>query len=187
MIDKVKKYLLRHNEINFYKKNESGSEYYRVGNSIIRVSDHVATSRNDPDTLNIVVSGDNFVVMFGNKIINVNDYDEFKKFLKYHIQMCDCFKDLINKGLGRTSKSPETLIVQKTFKTDNPFKELTKSELRALPIDKVMPYIHPELHNFDLSGLTAKQILGLSSMVSHGKLASKEAIQKNIDCMLSQK
>lgn len=103
MIDKVKKYLLRHNEINVYKKNNSGSEYYRVGNSIIRVSDHIPISNNQPDVLNIVVSGDNFVVMYGNKVINVNDYNEFKTFLKYHIKMCDCFKDLINAGLGRKS------------------------------------------------------------------------------------
>lgn len=103
MIDKVKKYLLRHDEINVYKKNCSGSEYYRVGNSIIRVSDHIPINNNQPDVLNIVVSGDNFVVMYGNKIINVNDYNEFKAFLKYHIKMCDCFKDIINAGLGRQS------------------------------------------------------------------------------------
>lgn len=103
MIEKIKRYLLRHKEINFYKKNDSGSEYYRVGNSIIRVSDHVPTSNNQPDNLSIIVSGNNFVVMYGNKLINVNDYNEFKVFLKYHIKMCDCFKDLINKGLNRTS------------------------------------------------------------------------------------
>lgn len=103
MIDKVKKYLLRHDEINVYKKNCSGSEYYRVGNSIIRISDHISINNNQPDVLNIVVSGDNFVVMYGNKIINVNDYNELKSFLKYHIKMCDCFKYIINAGMGRQS------------------------------------------------------------------------------------
>ena len=129
MIDKVKKYLLRHNEINFYKKNDSGSEYYRVGNSIIRVSDHIATSRNDPDTLNIVVSGDNFIVMFGNKIINVNDYNEFKMFLKYHIKMCDCFKDIINVGLGRQS----TDYIAREAK-----KEATTIKLPSLPNPEIV-------------------------------------------------
>lgn len=82
-----------------------------VGNSIIRVADHVTTSNNYPDTLNIVVSGDNFIVLFGNKIINVNNYEDFKKFLKYHIQMCDCFKDIINRGLGR-KKTPAKKIIE---------------------------------------------------------------------------
>lgn len=119
MIDKVKKYLLRHDEINIYKKNCSGSEYYRVGNSIIRVSDHIPTSDNQPDVLNIIISGDNFIVMYGNKIINVNDYNDFKIFLKYHIKMCDCFKDIINAGLGRQSNDYIAREAKKRIESSN--------------------------------------------------------------------
>lgn len=32
--------------------------------------------------------------MLGNRLIINNDYNEFKKFLKYYIQTCDCFKDI---------------------------------------------------------------------------------------------
>lgn len=134
MINKVKKYLLRHSEINFYRKNSSGSEYYKVGNSIIRVSDHVTTSNNYPDTLNIVVSGDNFIVLFGNKIINVNNYEDFKKFLKYHIQMCDCFKDIINKGLGR-KETPVKKIVKSDGVVQAPLSNHTVETFKIHPND----------------------------------------------------
>ena len=157
MIDKVKKYLLRHEQINIYKKNESGSEYFRVGNSIIRVSGHVATSRNDPDTLNIVVCEDNFIVMFGNKIINVNDYNEFKTFLKYHIKMCDCFKDIINAGLGRKSKD---YIAQEAKKK------------KAKPKQKVVL----SADDPRLEGLTAKQIDGLITMIFNTEGAATKTI-----------
>lgn len=145
MINKVKKYLLRHDEINIYKKNCSGSEYYRVGNSIIRVSDHIPISNNQPDVLNIVVSGDNFVVMYGNKIINVNDYNEFKTFLKYHIKMCDCFKDIINTGLKRKSHD----YIAREAKKEKKTKKCVPSETALIKVSTDDPR---------LEGLSAKQI-----------------------------
>lgn len=163
MIDKVKKYLLRHNQINIYKKNESGSEYFRVGNSIIRVSDHVATSRNDPDTLNIVVCGDNFIVMFGNKIINVNDYNAFKSFLKYHIQMCDYFKDLINKGLGRTSKDYVSKPSKKNYSSED-----------------CLPYIIYKDERIDISNLTEAQRASTHSMHKHNCFPRRESLIKHL-------
>ena len=166
MIDKVKKYLLRHDQINVYKKNESGSEYFRVGNSIIRVSDHVAVSNNRPDTLNIVVNGDNFVVMYGNRIINVNDYEDFKKFLKYHIQMCDCFKDLINKGL---------------FGTEDPKPMCPRvSKPKITPVEgKKMFFWKGE--GFDVSDLTARQVESLYSMDAHHSFPRREGVVKTIE------
>ncbi len=149
MINKVKKCLLRHDEINIYKKNCSGSEYYRVGNSIIRVSDHITVSNNQPDVLNIVVSGDNFVVMHGNKIINVNDYNELKTFLKYHIKMCNCFKDIINSGLKR--KSHDYIFKEAKKKT----KKCTSSETALIKVSTDDPR---------LEGLSAKQINSLITL-----------------------
>lgn len=102
MINKIRKFLLRHKEIVQYKKCESGSEYFKVGNSKIRLSDHIATSLNDPSTLNIIVNDDNFVITYGNRIIINNDYNEFKGFLKYHIKMCQCFKPLFKKLSKKT-------------------------------------------------------------------------------------
>lgn len=173
MIDKVKKYLLRHDEINVYKKNCSGSEYYRVGNSIIRVSDHIPISNNQPDVLNIVVSGDNFVVMYGNKIINVNDYNEFKAFLKYHIKMCDCFKDIINAGLGRQSND---YIARESKKTK---KERNEEDLvLTLPIITGLRTFNYKGEEFDVSDLTDKQVLSLNSLFSNGSLSKRESLIK---------
>ena len=173
MIDKVKKYLLRHNEINVYKKNCSGSEYYRVGNSIIRVSDHIPISNNQPDVLNIVVSGDNFVVMYGNKIINVNDYNEFKAFLKYHIKMCDCFKDIINAGLGRRSNDYIARESKKTKKKRN-----EEDLVLTLPVITGLRTFNYKGEEFDMSDLTDKQVFSLNSMFSNGSLSRRESLIK---------
>ena len=166
MIDKIKKYLLRHKQINFYKKNNSGSEYYQVGNSIIRVSDHVAISNNRPDTLNIVVNGDNFVVMYGNRIINVNDYEDFKKFLKYHIQMCDCFKDLINKGLSRT-KDPKPVCPR-------------VSKPKISPVEEKRVFIWKG-EEFDVSDLTAGQVNSLYAFDANHSFSKRESVVKTIE------
>ena len=170
MIDKIKKYLLRHNEINFYKKNNSGSEYYKVGNSIIRVSDHVAISNNRPDTLNIIVNEDNFVVMYGNKIINVNNYEEFKKFLKYHIQMCDCFKDIINKGLSRKATSIEQVTVT------------PKPQMKIVP-EGVTQVIYFKDELIDVSDLSKKQYKGLISMQNSRCFPTRKALDKALNNM----
>lgn len=167
MIDKVKKYLLRHNEINFYKKNDSGSEYYKVGNSIIRVSDHVAISNNRPDTLNIVVNEDNFVVMYGNRIINVNDYEDFKKFLKYHIQMCDCFKDLINKGLFGTEEP-------------KPVYRPRISKPKISPVEGKRVFVWKG-EGFDVSDLTASQVNSLYALDANHSFPKRESVVKTIE------
>ena len=166
MIDKIKKYLLRHKEINFYKKNNSGSEYYKVGNSIIRVSDHVAISNNEPDTLNIIVNGDNFVVMYGNRIINVNDYEDFKKFLKYHIQMCDCFKDLINKGLSRT-KNPKPVCPR-------------VSKPKITPVEEKRVFVWKG-EEFDVSDLTASQVNSLYAFDANHNFPKRKSVVKTIE------
>lgn len=109
-------------------------------------------------------------------IINVNDYKEFKSFLKYHIKMCDYFKDIIKNGL---SKNPVISGPKKSLK-------LSKKELQKVSIETILPYINPKLHDFNLEGLNAKQILGISSMIDHRSLSTKDAIQKNIDSMIKQ-
>ena len=175
MIDKVKKYLLRHDEINVYKKNCSGSEYYRVGNSIIRVSDHIPISNNQPDVLNIVVSGDNFVVMYGNKIINVNDYNEFKAFLKYHIKMCDCFKDIINAGLGRQSND----YIARESKKSKKRKEMGL-DLTPPAITGMRKFIYNG-EEFDVSDLTNGQVSILHSQLAHGLIPRRESLIKSLN------
>lgn len=94
MKKKIRSYLMRHSEISFYKKSDTNSEYFKVGNSKIRLSDHINPINNQLDQLNIIINNNNFVVILGNKMIINNDYVEFKKFLKYYIQTCDCFKDI---------------------------------------------------------------------------------------------
>lgn len=104
MINKIRKYLLRHEEITLLKKNESGSEYFRVSNSKIRLSNHLATFSNYPDDLNIIVQNNSFVVFLGNKLININNYELFKQYIKHHIIISDSLRDIINQGLNRKPK-----------------------------------------------------------------------------------
>ena len=172
MIDKVKKYLLRHSEINFYKKNASGSEYYKVGNSIIRVSNHITTGNNYPDTLNIIVNNDNFIVFYGNRLINVNNYEEFKKFLKYHIQMCDCFKDLINKGLERGATYIERIT-----------EEEIQPQMKIVAPQKKTKVIFYKGERIDVSDLTEKQYKGIISMQNHGNFKTRDKLDKQIAMM----
>lgn len=176
MIEKIKKYLLRHKEINFFKKNDSGSEYYRVGNSIIRVSDHIPISDNQPDTLNIVVSENSFVVMFGNRIINVNDYNDFKTFLKYHIKMCDCFKELINKGLGRASNDYIAREEKKIVKKQN--KVARSLSATATIVETASVTYRGE--KIDMPGYSVKKCHGVQSMINHNCFKTKEALLRHI-------
>lgn len=162
MIDKVKKYLLRHSEIERYNKNESGSEYFKVGSSKIRVSDHLATSLNDPTTLNIVVNDDQFVVFYGNKLININDYEEFKRFLKYHIQMCGCFKTLIKKA---------TEAMKKSTTSENPILQTNQCGQQTLIFKG---------EEIDVSDIASHRIQGIQSMIAHGCFPRKESLLKHL-------
>lgn len=164
MIDKVKKYLLRHSEIERYNKNESGSEYFKVGSSKIRVSDHLATSLSDPTTLNIIVNGEQFVVFYGNKLININDYEEFKKFLKYHIQMCGCFKSLIKKATEAMKKTAQPVQVHQDVQPITPGQQtlLFKGE------------------EIDVSDIPAHRLPGVQSMIAHGCFPRKDSLLKHL-------
>lgn len=169
MIDKVKKYLLRHSEIEHYNKNESGSEYFKVGSSKIRVSDHLATSLSDPTTLNIIVNGDQFVVFYGNKLININDYEEFKKFLKYHIQMCGCFKNLIKKATEAMKKSKPA--------------EVTPAVKTTVVIEPVSPGQKTILfkgEEVDVSDIASHRLPGIQSMIAHGCFPRKDSLLKHL-------
>lgn len=157
MIEKIKKYLLRHSEIERYNKNESGSEYFKIGSSKIQVSDHLATSLSDPTTLNIVVNGDQFVVFYGNKLINVNNYNEFKTFLKYHIQMCGCFKSSIKKATEAMKKN--TLII----------KEETNDTYIIIDGEKI-----------DISDWSPKKRKGIHNMAARGSFKNKESLLKHL-------
>lgn len=172
---KIKRFLLSQPEINFFNKNESGSEYYKVGESIIRVSDHVAIKNNQPDVLNIIVTGENFVVMYGNRLINVNDYNGFKSFLKYHIQMCDCFKDLIHKGLGyKTNTKPYVPSVKTSPAKSKCSYTRTPNTLRVF--GKI----------FDLSLLNDKQKNGIETQLQDGTLPTAKHVAKIIDSYCRQ-
>lgn len=101
MINKIRKYLLRQKDIILYNKTVSGSEYYMIKESTIRLSDHIPASGSYPEELNIIVQDSNFVVFYGNRLIIIDNYEQFKSFIKQFIIICDIFKDMINRGLGR--------------------------------------------------------------------------------------
>lgn len=179
---KIKKYLLNQPEINFFRKNDSGSEYFTVGKSIIRLSNHVTVSNNKPDTLNIVVTGENFVVMYGNRVIIVNDYPAFKNFLKWHIQMCDCFKDIIQNGLAKPKR-----MVSAVYQTNPTATEVVSStEESVIPYTRTSNTLRVYGRIFDLSLLREKQKDGIEKMLQDGSLPNAEKVENVINAYIRQ-
>lgn len=87
MFSKIRKYILRNPHISFFKRNESGSEYFKVEDKYkIRLSDHQASSLSLPNTLNIMVNErDEITVMIANKPYHY-EYKDLKELIKhYHI------------------------------------------------------------------------------------------------------
>lgn len=94
VIDKVINYLSRQDGVEVVNTNDSGSHYFRVGATKIRVSDHFATSLNSPQTLNVVCTKDIFVATYGNKLLPVGNYQSLCSLLRNFVMVCDILKPL---------------------------------------------------------------------------------------------
>lgn len=176
MINKIKKYLLKTLHVTEFKENSSGSTYYKVENVKIRVSDHFATSMCLPNTLNIVVNNDNFVVVYGNKPIAVNNYTELKNFLKYFTLMGSSMKSFIPKATKKKPKKAETKVVIKEIIKEIPI----SSELKTIDISDLSKKQRQKLREdvnaywgskglLNVSGLTKKQINNLNKKIKKFK------------------
>lgn len=114
MIKKIKRFLLRQPNISFYKKNESGSEYYKIKDCLIRLSDHRASAPSPAQNLDIIVNDDMFVVFWLGQLENVRTYDELKQRIKDYIRDSEKISRYIGGYLASMrSKMKQEKVVEK--------------------------------------------------------------------------
>lgn len=107
MITKIRKYLLKNPEISFFKKNNSGSEYYNIGTCKIRISNHIPTRvPNTPGTLNIVVINKTEANAFlgGTVPMAGHTYEDMKRHIDYYVQNHQIFKNIFTTYLEAEKK-----------------------------------------------------------------------------------
>lgn len=119
MLNKIKRFLLRQKNVTFLKKSEgSESLYFQIGDHIIRVSDHIATTCCRPEQLHILVTtnSDGFTILVNNRIAIIPNYAKLKEYIKFYI--------LTVGVMGRTVYSVVT-----TTKIVEQIKEVTKETI----------------------------------------------------------
>lgn len=152
--EKIKKYLLKQPVISFFKKNDSGSEYYQCYHSLIRLSDHIPYRINLPEILNIIVNKDTFAILYGGKLINLNDYDEFKKFIKHFI--------LIQEVTTASIKSH--------------YNKVENAECLIPKDENIINYIRFKGQLFNVSNLTCKQINNINNRIKANQICSNKEL-----------
>lgn len=88
MLNKIKRFLLRQPNVEFLKKSDnSESLYFTVGNSIIRVSDHIPTSQCRPEQIHILVAAnsESFTILVNNRVAIIPNYTKLKEYIKFYI------------------------------------------------------------------------------------------------------
>lgn len=176
MINKIRKYLLRHEEITPLKKNKSGSEYFQVSNSKIRLSNHISTAPSRPDQLNIIVNKDCFVAFLGNQLINVNDYELFKQYIKHHILICDTLKHWIGQGRNTDESNEESLQIEDSKEEDYQSKVIdgVKMFVADIPFKGDYTFNRKDMNENQLYYLSESQL----SWIESKNFKSKEAATK---------
>lgn len=152
--EKIRNYLLKHQNIKFIRKNDSNSEYYQCFESMIRLSDHIPYRINLPYVLNIIINNDTFAIIYGGRLINLNDYEDFKKFIKYFILIQDVTTSAIKVHSDKIESS-ENLIPKE---------------------DNIVNYIKFDGHLYNVSILTCKQINMINDLIKTKKICSKEEL-----------
>lgn len=112
MINKIRRFLLRQSGITFFKKNESGSEYYKVKDCLIRLSNHRASAPCPAQNLDIIVNEDMFVVFWLGQLETIRTYDELKERIKTYVRD----GDKINKYISARMAVIRNSIKQSTEK-----------------------------------------------------------------------
>ena len=156
---KIENYLLRHPQITFKSENESGSKYFQCYSTLIRLSNHVTYRISMPEVLNIIVNDDTFALIFGNQLINLNDYDEFKNFLKYFIIIQDTMQ--------------KALLVE--------YDKITAAENATCKGRNVVNYINFRNRLYNVSELTNKQIAQIDDKINRKLITNEDALIKQIE------
>lgn len=94
MLQRVARYLSRLDGVERGEVHDSHSQYFKMTDILVRVSDHFAIKANFPTTLNIVCEGEDFVVTYGNKLIPIKNYTALKQLLKNFAMVSDILAPL---------------------------------------------------------------------------------------------
>lgn len=124
MLNKIKRFLLRQKGVEFIKKSEgSESLYFQIGDHIIRVSDHIATTCCRPEQLCVLViaNSESFAIFVNNRVAIIPNYNKLKEYIKFYI--------LTVGVMGRTVHS----FITKEIKVEK-VKEVTKEVI--IPVYK---------------------------------------------------
>lgn len=115
MINKIRRFLLRQPSITFFKKNESGSEYYKVKDCLIRLSNHRASTPCPAQNLDIIVNEDMFVVFWLGQLETIRTYDELKERIKTYVRDGDKINKYISSRIAviRNSIKQSEKVVEK--------------------------------------------------------------------------
>lgn len=97
MKKKIENYLLKQEGVSFHKQSDSGSVYYKVGSSKIRIADHMCPAFNDPRVLEIIIPvvGESFVLIIGSKVVVMNNYDKLREYIRAFCLTALCTKPII--------------------------------------------------------------------------------------------
>lgn len=93
---KIENYLLKQEGVSLYKQSESGSTYYKIGSSRIRVADHMSSAFNDPKTLEIVipVNSESIVLVIGSKLAIMKNYNKLREYIRSFCLTALCTKPI---------------------------------------------------------------------------------------------
>lgn len=106
LIKKIRNYILRQTGITFYKESDSGSQYFKIDNYVIRLSNHI-TDLNPSNVMNIVVVGDQITLIVKNR-----PYPTTYKVLKERIRNYAVFADLFKPVIIKKPVNHDTLSIK---------------------------------------------------------------------------
>ena len=146
MIDKIRKFLLKQKGVEFTKKSEkSGSLYFKIGDRIIRVSDHIPTTMCRPEALHIIVTvnSESFIILVNNRIAIIPNYNKLKEYLKFYILTVGVMgvtvysvKEKIVERVEEVTREVIVPIYKATEELDEDAKKLLKNYSRLCPQHK---------------------------------------------------
>lgn len=93
----IRKYILDQPNVKFYKESPGGSEYFRIHNYLIRLSNHLNTYYNNLNSLNIIINNnDEITFIVTNKTYHVT-YETLKERIRNYVIFAEMFRPVIIK------------------------------------------------------------------------------------------
>ena len=110
---KVENYLLKQEGVSLHKQSASGSAYFKIGSSRIRLADHICSSFSEPKTLEILlpVSGESFVLSIAGRIVVIKNYNKLKEYIRSFCLTALCSKPI---NVTKVEKKVEVVVKNET-------------------------------------------------------------------------